>query len=300
MSLSHDTRRPVSVLGLGALGRALATAFLQRGHPTTVWNRTPGRADDLAAAGALPASTATDAVGASDVVVIAVPTYDIVRRVLDPAGQALEGRVVVNLTSGTPDAGRELAGWLDHRGVGYVDGAAMSGTRLVGRPEALFLYGGAPDAFEAAEPVLTALGAARYLGADPGAVSLFDTALLSMNMGVLSGFHHGTALVGAAGVDASAFASVALGYLPFVTGLLDDHARQIDEGRYAGDDGTLTVLAAAMEHVVSTSRHLGVRTEVPDAIGRLLAAGIAAGHGDDGVASLADSMRTAAHEGTIR
>ncbi len=300
MASSDDTNRPVSVLGLGALGRVVATAFLRRGHPTTVWNRSPGKADDLGAAGAVRATTAPGAVGASDVVVIAVPTYDIVRRVLDPAGQDLEGRVVVNLTSGIPDEARDLAAWLDARGAGYVDGAAMSGTRLVGRPEALFLYGGAPDAFQAAESRLTALGAARYLGADPGATSLYDTALLTMNMGVLSGFYHGAALVGAAGVDASAFASVAMGYLPFVTGLLDEHARQIVDGRYTDDDGTLAVLSAAMEHVLTTSRRSGVRTEVPEAVARLLAAGIAAGHGDDGVASLAETMRASSPEGATR
>lgn len=35
---------PVTVLGLGAMGTALATAFLTNGHPTTVWNRTRTRA----------------------------------------------------------------------------------------------------------------------------------------------------------------------------------------------------------------------------------------------------------------
>lgn len=35
---------PVTVLGLGPMGRALASAFLAAGHPVTVWNRTPGRA----------------------------------------------------------------------------------------------------------------------------------------------------------------------------------------------------------------------------------------------------------------
>ncbi|MER5356332.1 NAD(P)-binding domain-containing protein [Kitasatospora sp. NPDC002551] len=38
----------MAVLGLGLMGRALAGAFLHAGHPTTVWNRTPGKAAELA------------------------------------------------------------------------------------------------------------------------------------------------------------------------------------------------------------------------------------------------------------
>jgi 3-hydroxyisobutyrate dehydrogenase-like beta-hydroxyacid dehydrogenase len=43
---------PVTVIGLGLMGRALATAFLRAGHPTTVWNRTPAKAEQLVAQGA--------------------------------------------------------------------------------------------------------------------------------------------------------------------------------------------------------------------------------------------------------
>ncbi|MGH9900308.1 MAG: NAD(P)-binding domain-containing protein [Pyrinomonadaceae bacterium] len=41
----------VSVIGLGARGSALAAAFLNRDHATTVSNRSAGKADALVAAG---------------------------------------------------------------------------------------------------------------------------------------------------------------------------------------------------------------------------------------------------------
>ncbi|MGH3588246.1 MAG: NAD(P)-binding domain-containing protein, partial [Pseudonocardia sp.] len=44
--------RPVAVLGLGNLGRAVARTFVRNGHPTTVWNRSPEKGDPLVAAGA--------------------------------------------------------------------------------------------------------------------------------------------------------------------------------------------------------------------------------------------------------
>jgi 3-hydroxyisobutyrate dehydrogenase-like beta-hydroxyacid dehydrogenase len=64
-SATDPDRSPVTVIGLGAMGRALAGAFVDRGHPTTVWNRTPGKGEELARRGADVAPTIIDAVQAS-------------------------------------------------------------------------------------------------------------------------------------------------------------------------------------------------------------------------------------------
>ena len=37
----------VSILGMGAMGTALAAALLDRGHAVTAWNRSPGRGEGL-------------------------------------------------------------------------------------------------------------------------------------------------------------------------------------------------------------------------------------------------------------
>jgi 3-hydroxyisobutyrate dehydrogenase-like beta-hydroxyacid dehydrogenase len=286
--------RAVSVLGTGMLGTVLTRALLRAGHPVTVWNRTAGKADALVASGATRAPTPAEAIAASPIVIASVSAYDDVQALLTPdAPEApgvdrLAGRTLVNLSSGTPEQARTLSAWAAERGLRYLDGAAMSGTRLVGQPEALFLYSGDPEAYAANEATLAALGRAVHLGADPGAASVYDTALLAMNMGVLSGFYQAVGLVGAAGIDPPTFASVAVDYLPFVTGLLPGHARQIDQRRYPSDDGTLAVYAAAMGHVVDTGRRQGIDVELPAAITALLERGVAAGHGDDGVARLAD------------
>ena len=136
--------------------------------------------------------------------------------------------------------------------------------------------------------------AATHLGADPGLASLYDAALFGMNWGVLSGFLHAAALVGAEGVGATEFASVATGYLPFVTGLLPDIARQIEEGRYPNDDGALEVHAAAMDHLIHTSLDHGIGADVPKFVKDLHERGIAAGHGADGMASLIEVVRSPA------
>jgi 3-hydroxyisobutyrate dehydrogenase-like beta-hydroxyacid dehydrogenase len=51
------TKPSVTVIGLGAMGSALAAAVLAGGYPTTVWNRSPERTQPLVASGAVAAAT---------------------------------------------------------------------------------------------------------------------------------------------------------------------------------------------------------------------------------------------------
>ncbi|WP_313958131.1 NAD(P)-binding domain-containing protein [Paenibacillus sp. Y412MC10] len=62
----------MSVIGLGMMGSALAQAFLMEGSRTTVWNRTPDKAETLAAQGAVAAGTVAEAIAASPLIVICV------------------------------------------------------------------------------------------------------------------------------------------------------------------------------------------------------------------------------------
>lgn len=54
-------RDSVSVVGIGAMGQAIATTLLAAGRPVTVWNRSTGRAADLQTRGAVVAPTPADA-----------------------------------------------------------------------------------------------------------------------------------------------------------------------------------------------------------------------------------------------
>ena len=55
----------VTVVGTGAIGRAVATTLLAAGRPVMVWNRTATRARELVDAGAVAARSLQDAVTAS-------------------------------------------------------------------------------------------------------------------------------------------------------------------------------------------------------------------------------------------
>ncbi|MDJ0467118.1 NAD(P)-binding domain-containing protein [Streptomyces sp. H27-C3] len=66
---------PITVLGLGLMGRALAGAFLRAGHPTTVWNRTQAKADRLVAESTQLAPTVAEALRARPLTSVCVTDY---------------------------------------------------------------------------------------------------------------------------------------------------------------------------------------------------------------------------------
>ncbi|WP_431683004.1 NAD(P)-dependent oxidoreductase [Kitasatospora sp. KL5] len=286
--MPHDpAREPVTVLGLGAMGTALADAFLAAGHPTTVWNRSPARAEPLAARGAVPASSPADALAVGELTVACVLDYDALRAVLTGHEQALAGRTLVNLTSGSPEQAREFAAWAAGHGFDYLDGAIMITPPGIGGPDAVLLYGGSPGALARHRATLAVLGEPVDLGPDAGLAGLYDTALLGLMWSALGGWLHGVALARADGVPAADFTPVATRWLSgAVSGFVTRYAAQADARRYPGDDATLDVHLAAMEHLLHASTARGVDTALPELFARQVRQAVADGHGADGYTRL--------------
>ncbi|MDT0390324.1 NAD(P)-dependent oxidoreductase [Streptomyces dubilierae] len=290
-------QQAVTVLGLGQMGSALAAALLDRGHPTTVWNRTPGKAGPLAERGARAAATPREAIAASPLVIACVLDHEALHTVVDPAADTLRGRTLVNLTSGSPEQAREAAAWAASREADYLDGAIMTTPPGVGDPAMMVLYSGAEKVFETHRPALAALGDPLHLGADPGLASLYDAALLGLMWSTMTGWLHGTALVGAEGTPAAAFTPVALRWLTAVGGFLTRYAPQVDEGRYPGDDATVDVQIAAVDHLLHAAAARGVDNALPDLLKALMEKASAAGHGQDSYAALIEVLRPASRTG---
>lgn len=292
MQNSNVGHSAVTVIGLGLMGRALAGAFLKDGHSTTVWNRSAEKADELVARGATLAASARGAVVAAPLVVVCVSDYEAAHGLLDPLGEALAGRTLVNLSSGTSEQARETAEWAAQRGITYLDGAIMAIPPIIGTADAFLIYSGPQSAYDMHEPVLRSLGGGTtYLGADHGLSSLYDVALLGIMWGTLNSFLHGAALLETAKVDAAAFAPFANKWIEAVTGFVSAYAGQIDDGKYPALDATINTHLAAMEHLVHESESTGVNAEIPRFVKALTDRAIANGHGGDSYAAMIAQFR---------
>jgi 3-hydroxyisobutyrate dehydrogenase-like beta-hydroxyacid dehydrogenase len=275
-----DMRTPVTVLGLGAMGSALARAFLAAGHPTTVWNRTPDRSPELDALGAVRARTTTEAVAASPLVVVCLLVDATLRAALE--GLDLTGKAVVNLTNATPEQARATAESVTSAGGQYLDGGIMAVPEMIGGPAAFIFYSGSTETFQQHASDLAALGRPAYVGSDAGLAALHDIALLSAMYGMFGGALHALALTGSEDVPAGQFAEEFL--VPWLTAMLGSvsrMAKDLDHGAGPAAAGSnLAMQAAAYHNLIDTSVAQGVDPALLVPMGELLRKAVATGHGD--------------------
>jgi 3-hydroxyisobutyrate dehydrogenase-like beta-hydroxyacid dehydrogenase len=276
----------ITVLGLGDMGSAIARALLGRGHPTTVWNRTAAKAAPLADLGAAAAATAAEAVAASDLVVVCLLDSAAVDEVLASVGSAVAGRVLVNVTSGSPAQARAYERWAHERGAEYLDGKIMGDPPNVGTPDLMLPMSGSRRAFEAHESVLRDLGGVAYHGTDAGAAAVEFMAQVAMGYEMLIGFLHVLKLVESEGVDVAAFAERAAGLVAAYPPLLASIGQAVKDGRYPPDLGPLRVQAALMGDLIDHRASVGVESARMREVKDLMDRRIAEGHGDQGFSGL--------------
>ncbi|MFH8606136.1 NAD(P)-dependent oxidoreductase [Streptomyces sp. NPDC018029] len=132
----------IAFLGLGHMGEPMARQLLAAGHPLTVWNRTPAKADALVAEGAVAAATPADAVREADVVITMLAGPEAVREVAGAVLPALRpGAHWVEMSTVGPDTVKELAGRLPD-GVTLVDAPVMGSTDKAAAGQLGILAGG--------------------------------------------------------------------------------------------------------------------------------------------------------------
>ncbi|MFJ9088237.1 NAD(P)-dependent oxidoreductase [Streptomyces sp. NPDC102384] len=295
--MSEPTRNPVqltdvSMLGLGAMGGALATALLDAGRSVTVWNRTPGRAAELMTRGARGADSVREAVTASPVVIACLLKYDSVRDTLGPIADELRGRTLLNVTTTTPNESRQLAAWTAEFGVTYLDGAIMAVPAMIGTGEGQILYSGSRTAYDTLLPTLDVWATSEFHGEDAGRASLVDLAMLSGMYQMFAGFIHGAAMVAPMGMSASDFAARQAPFLSAMTHGLAGFAEVVDGGDYTVP-GQQSLDFSDLSHIVRASEEQGVDPAPIAAVQALISRQIDAGHGREGFARIYESLRAA-------
>lgn len=285
---------PVTVIGLGPMGQAMTRRLLDAGHPVTVWNRTPARADALVTDGAKRAETPTEAVNASELVILSLTDYQAMYDILGPATDALAGRTVVNLSSDTPEQSRKAADWIAERDASFLTGGVMVPAPMVGTEASYVFYSGPSDVLDTHRSTLQLIGTPRYLGDDHGLAQLMYLANLDVFLTTLAALMHGTALLGGAGVSAKEAMAELMTTLAGVPAMLeagDDLGAQIDAGDHPGHLSTVTMMGATADHIVAASTAAGIDPDLPRAVQRLYRQAIDAGHGADNWSRTIDSIR---------
>jgi 3-hydroxyisobutyrate dehydrogenase-like beta-hydroxyacid dehydrogenase len=192
----------VAFLGLGIMGRSMATNLAKAGHEVTVWNRTPGQQVEGARAAATPAEAAQGA----EVVWMAVSDTAAVETVLfGPDGvepSLTEGMIVVDSSTISPSATRKFAERVARKGAHYVD-SPMTGSKVAAEAGTLlFMVGGEESVIERLKPLYAAMGKKLF---HMGEVGKGQSTKLVMNLQIAliyEGFAEALTLAAKLGVDA--------------------------------------------------------------------------------------------------
>ena len=157
----------ITVLGLGNMGLPMAERLCKAGFSVSVWNRTPGKADNLAAVGAAVHTQATRAVKDADIVVSMLESGPVVEDVLFNQGVAAAmkpGALVIDMASIKPGEARDHATRLGALGIAHLDAPVSGGVLGAVDGKLVIMVGGTATDFARAEPVFLHFGRATLVG----------------------------------------------------------------------------------------------------------------------------------------
>jgi 2-hydroxy-3-oxopropionate reductase len=157
----------IAFLGTGLMGAPMARRLLAAGHDVAVWNRTRAKAEALEADGAIVAATPAEAVRSVSFVVAILENAPVVEDVFFASGAAeaaRPGTCFIDMSSIAPDLARDHARRLAALGHTHID-APVSGGPQGAELGTLAIMAGAPQtSFEAARPLLAAMGRPTRVG----------------------------------------------------------------------------------------------------------------------------------------
>jgi 2-hydroxy-3-oxopropionate reductase len=188
-----DGRRRIGFIGLGLMGQPMAMNLLKAGHALTVWNRTPSRADELVAAGAVLAKNPRVVAEASDALFTIVSDPPALESVLWGQGGALEGlkpgSIYVDSSTISPALVKKISGVCQERKVRFLDGPVTGGDWGAREGNLVFMIGGDASTFREIEPVLSVMGKKFFhLGANGAGqtIKLAMNAILALEVGAVA------------------------------------------------------------------------------------------------------------------
>jgi 3-hydroxyisobutyrate dehydrogenase len=156
----RSTTTRIGYVGLGAMGGALARRLMLT-HELTVFDVQSELTEAFRAQGAIPAPDLKTLARECDVIMICVPTSDIVREVVfgkDGLAEGLvHGKIIVDQTTGDPGITRLIAEELEELGVSVVDAPVSGGPAGAAAGTIAVMCGGKSEPYEMVKPILESI-----------------------------------------------------------------------------------------------------------------------------------------------
>ena len=271
----------IAVLGLGAMGTAIARRLLAAGADLSVYNRTPQKARELEAEGALAAPTPSAAAALADVAISMVADGPAVAAMLLGPDGVLQGdappRIVIDMSTIDLPTSTRVAERARERGVAFLRAPVSGNPGVVAAGNLTILVSGDSTAFTEARPALEAIGPTVLYVGDGEQARVMKLALNVMVAGTMQLLAEALVLGEAHGLDRGEMLDV-IGASAVGSPLV-----KYKSGPLAADDYTTTFSASLMHKdlrlVVECANGAGVPVPVTALVQQLVQACIGSGMG---------------------
>jgi 4-hydroxybutyrate dehydrogenase/sulfolactaldehyde 3-reductase len=162
----------VGFVGLGRMGRPMASNLCSKGFQLIVHDVNPDPVSHLAAQHAQTARTYADVAAAADIILTMLPNTHIVESVITGASgilaHARAGSLIVDMSTIDPVATDRLAHAAAEKGCAFVDAPVGRLASHADRGECLFMVGATDADFARARPLFEAMGTTIHHCGPPG------------------------------------------------------------------------------------------------------------------------------------
>ena len=152
----------VGFIGLGIMGQGMVRNLLKADFEVDIWNRTAKRMDPLVEAGAKKTNSPADLASKCDIVITCVSdTPDVQEVVLGENGVIhgiKSGALLVDMSTISPQATREIAAKLEEKDVHMLDAPISGGSEGAAKGTLSIMIGGDAKQVERAMPYFEAMG----------------------------------------------------------------------------------------------------------------------------------------------
>jgi len=281
----------ISVIGLGAMGSALAHTLLRAGYAVTVWNRSPDKAEPLKAAGGAVAESAAAAIAASPATITCIASHDQTIELLQTCGAALDGKTIIELSTGGASEAEKLTALLSAQGANWLIGIINAYPTAIGKPDTVLTVVGDAAVWQDHAKAIQALGgSSAHVGTEAGMCAALFAALFTTRQGFMFGMIYGALVCKAAGIPLDAFAKqipVSLGMLPSYHQYFAD---TVPGGNFDNPPASMSTYAAALDDALSTFKSTGAPAELPQLFSDLAHRGVDAGLEDKALTALVELL----------
>ncbi|MEC8474366.1 MAG: NAD(P)-dependent oxidoreductase [Planctomycetota bacterium] len=230
--LRSDHLPSLGLIGIGLLGSALASRLLASGYRIHGYDTNQDQLGAFEKIGGLPCQSAKEVVGQCEILILSLPTSEVVRTLIEQLREtSVDGRMIIDTTTGDPSDMISFDSELRDRGARYVEATVAGSSSQLNQGEVSLFLGGESSTLDLLQPLFSAMSSKFFHLGPVGTASRFKLVhnlVLGLHRAVLA---EGLSFAEELGFDQERTLSI-LKQSPAVSGVMETKGRRMVEGDY--------------------------------------------------------------------